>query len=262
MTSNDLLGNLSDYDLSELLLTLAASGRDHLFEVRHPDGTFRLGLSGDRLTGADFGIFSGVDALAALVTQPEGSFAVHSGHDLVGRTLPGGGPDLPLVAALLAALRLGPPFEPKFTGAARVEGQPDLMALDAAERHVLSVVRAGRGLDALETGEERFAAARLAQVGLIAPRKLRVARLTVGVWKDGRPGATVDTTIYTTWTQQLGRSPKFVQIRDDAGVTLTLRLHVVANVGTQLLLTPDMLVRHGLRGGVTVLARPADTDQP
>ncbi|WP_027482007.1 DUF4388 domain-containing protein [Deinococcus pimensis] len=254
MTARDLLGNLDDYDLPELLLTLVASGRGGLFEVRHPDGLFHLGLREGRVTGVTFGIFRGLEALAALLTDPRGTFAVRPEDPL-----PTNGPDLPVLTALLAALRLGVPVPEAFRGPAKVELDPDEDALDRTERRVLTFARAGRAMGELDSDEELAAVARFARVGVLSERRARVARLTVGVWKDGPSGAIVDASIVATWAQQVGRTPHFVQLRTDAGRVLTLRLRSTPRVGNQLLLTPEALVQHGLRVGSSVLARPGET---
>ncbi|PYE49453.1 DUF4388 domain-containing protein [Deinococcus yavapaiensis] len=256
MTARDMLGNLQDYDVAELLLLLAESGRSGVFEVTHRLGLFRLAFRDGVVQNAEFGIVRGEGALALLLREPRGSFT------FVPRPVPGEA-STPMLAMLLGATRLLPPPPLIFDGPAKVRDDAalkDLGLLDD-EARVVREVAAGRTLGSFEEGSvERGVVARLVRLGVLAPRKVRVARLTLEVWRGGESTVALDTSIVSLWTQQLGAPPKEVLLRTDEGKVVRVPLVAVPNLGVRLLVAPDVLMRFGLQGGTSVLARPPERD--
>lgn len=249
-SGREVLGNLRDYDPAELLLLLSSAGRSGHFEVRASSGVFRLALREGRVGSVTFGEARDEEALALLLRDPQGAFEFSAGAASCGE-------GRVMSALLLGALRRLPLPALPFDGAARVrnDGVLATLELNEAERRALAEVGAGRKLSELE-GEVRAAAARLARLGVLAPRKVRVAQLTVGVWRDGGREAALDSSITETWTQQLGQFCGRLQVRTKEGRVLSLPARPAVRLGAQLLLSPEALVLHGLRVGDAVLVRP------
>lgn len=256
MTARDMLGKLQDYDVAELLLLLAESGRSGVFEVAHRLGVFRLALRNGEAQSVEFGIVRGEGALALLLREPQGSFT------FVPRPVPAE-TSRPMLTMLLGAARLLPPPPLLFDGPAKVRDDVDLknMGLLDDEARVVREVLAGRALGSYEEGSpERGVVSRLARLGVLAPRKVRVARLTLEVWREGGSAVAVDASILSLWTQQLGVPPTEVLLRTDAGKVVRVPFVAFPNLGVRLLAAPDVLMRFGLRGGTSVLARPPERD--
>lgn len=246
----NVLGNLQDYDLLDLLLTLAQGARGGLFEVHHPEGQFRLAVQDGQVGQASFGVVQGEAALARLIADPRGRFALRPVEVTAER---------PMLAFVLGALRLLPPLPQPLEGRVRWRDEVDLatLALLPSEREAVEGVRAGRPLAELARDPAVAAAlARFARLGLLSPRQGRVARLTVGVWRDGGQAAALDRQLGLTWAQQLGGIPRSVQVRGGAGVAFRLSVQFAPRLGAHLLMAPELLVLYGLRVGEPVWVRP------
>lgn len=251
-----MLGNLKDYDVAELLLMLADAGRSGIFEVRTPKSVFRLSLARGLVSDVVYGIAREDAALALLLAEAQGQF-VFTPKAVPPPTTA----QRSARAALLAALRLLPPPALLFDGPAKVleHLDPDALQLTPMERRAVDKVKAGQAVgDFADDPDAAASVARFARLGLIAPRKVRVARLTLGVWRGGGPEVALDAAIADAWAQQLGRFSGRVQIRTDAGNTVTFAARRTPGLGPKLLLSPETLMLHGMRAGDSVLAKPAE----
>ena len=97
---------------------------------------------------------------------------------------------------------------------------------------------------------------RLLRLGLLKERRSRVARLTVTVTHEVRGVALVDDLIMRRWKEDLVRHPQLLALRDDAGNTYRYPLRSGPNLGTHLLLPPDLIMQTRLRAGESVLVKP------
>lgn len=244
-------GDLQDYDVAELLLTLASARRSGWFEVRHPKGLFRLAMHQGRGSQAVLGAARNEGALALLLSDPRGGFAFQGVSVTAGEAAS-------LYQWLLSALRLLPPPPLDFEGAAT--WNPDVSAeevsLSSSETRALLRLREGALLADLAAEPGALAgAARLARLGLLVPRKVRVARLTLGVWRAGGREALIDERIVQAWEQQCNFSGQLLlRTADERVVRLVAR--ATPALGAQLLLSPEAIAVHRLRVGDSLLARP------
>jgi hypothetical protein len=96
----------------------------------------------------------------------------------------------------------------------------------------------------------------LVRMGLLSPRKSRVARLSITVTREVRGVALIDELILKRWKEDLVRAPQQIAVRDDAGNVYTLPVRSGPDLGTQLFIPTELLMRTGLRSGDSVLVRP------
>lgn len=251
MRSGEVVGDLQDYDVAELLLTLARSRRSGWFEVRHPKGLFRLAMQQGRGSQAVLGAARNEGALALLLSDPRGGFAFREVSVAAGEAAP-------LYQWLLSALRLLPPPQLDFEGAARwnPDVPPDEVTLSSFEARALTRLGEGAALADLAAQPSVLAgAARLARLGLLVPRKVRVARLTLGVWRAGGREALIDERIIQAWEQQCNFSGQLLlRTADERVVRVAVR--AAPGLGVQMLLSPETIAVHRLRVGDSLLARP------
>jgi len=253
LSGRDVLGNLQDYDPAELLVMLAEAKRTGTFQVHHLQGPFRLTLSEGRVVAASFGSVRDAAAVARLLRHPVGQFVFLPSNESPRR-------GTSMSRALLAALRLVPPAPVDYDGQLRWRGDDttDDLSLTDAEQRAVKEAEAGRSLADLRAEMDVYAAAaRLLRVGLLVPRKVRVARLTVTVWRGGPEYAVVDASIMAAWARQVGEEPETVLVRTDAGHVATVPVRGAPDLGTQFMLAPEALVLYGLTVGEAVLVRPA-----
>ncbi|AFZ68854.1 DUF4388 domain-containing protein [Deinococcus peraridilitoris] len=252
MAGSEVVGSLQDYDVVELLVTLAASKRSGWFEVHHPKGLFRLAMHQGRPSQAWLGGARNEAALALLLSDQRGGFVFRPGDAAPGEAGS-------LYQWLLSALRLLPVPELIFDGAAKWNAAVPSgeVTLSRFEKLALTRLSEGATLGGL-AGDPTLqaSAARLARLGLLIPRTVRVARLTLSVWHGGGREAVIDERVVQAWENQLGVFSGKVIFRTQDARVMTLPVNTAPGLGVQLLLSPQAMVLHELRGGETVLVRP------
>ncbi|GAA5514658.1 hypothetical protein Dcar01_03414 [Deinococcus carri] len=248
--------DLTAFDPAELLHLLAERGRTGVFRVAQPAGEVQVWLEGGRVRHLRAGSLRGPEVLAHLLREPVGRF-----HFEEGFTHPAPDLDAHLDELLLEALDTLPEAEPRFGGPARIASPERVARLGWTERQreLLRQIEAGRPLAELARQPgARPLLAKLTRLRLVVPRSLRVARLTVGVTHERAAGGavSVDALILARWQNDLARLPGEVRVRNTAGRVVTLPVQGREGIGPRLLLTPELLLRVGLRGGESVQVRP------
>lgn len=246
--------SLDPFDPLELLRLLAGRGSTGVFSVTHPGGTFELWLAGGRVQDVRFGAERGAAALARLLHDPAGHFHFEAGLSCPEPTL-----DASLDELVLWALDRLPAEGPKFGGPAQLTSPERVAGLNwtPAQREVLRQIGAGRPLAELaQDPDARRLIVKLSRMGLLAPRTVRTARLTVGVTREGGGTARVDAQIYRRWQEGVARRLTQVAVRREDGTVVALPVQPDLNLGPRLLLPPELLLRTGLRGGESVLVKP------
>ncbi|GBF03905.1 hypothetical protein DAERI_010077 [Deinococcus aerius] len=246
--------SLDPFDPLELLRLLAERGSTGIFVVTHPAGLFQVWLEEGRVQHLHFGAERGAAALARLLGDPAGQFHFEAGLRCPDPTL-----DALLDELVLEALDALPGGTLKFEGPAQFTSPERIARLNwtPAEREVLRQIRGGRPLaDLAEDPEARRLILKLCRMRLLAPRAARVARLTVGVSRQGAGAALVDLQIHGRWQSGAARPLTQVAVRREDGSVVTLPVRGEPGLGPRLLLPPELLVHTGLRGGESVLVRP------
>lgn len=250
--------SLDAFDLLELLLMLAGQGKTGLMQVE-PAGSaaapFLLWLAAGRVQAVTLGPLRGAEALARMLGAPQGQFVFEPGLRVPAPDLDVSLDDLTWQALDAVTLPV-----PDFTGPGRLTAPERLAALACfpEERAVLRRLEAQEPVGNV-TADPLGArvVAKLVRLGLLAARKTRVARLTLGVTRQVRGAAVLDETILERWRVSGGGPVSQVAVRLEDGQVLVLPVRGVAGVGNTLLLPPELLLRHALRAGLSVLVRPA-----
>lgn len=254
---------LESFDIIELLSILAKGEKTGVLRVYRDQQIFMLWLSHGRVRRMDgAGLDTGPAVLAQLLGDPRGRF-----HFEADETVPFPNLDQSHDAFAYAALKLLPPPPLKFEGAGRLEPSERLseLPLDLYEQEVLRGVAEGKTLAELAAARDPRAApllGRLTRLRLISERRTRMARLLVQINRQARRGqattAVVDEIIFGRWRDAVGGHIEQIQVRDERGGAVhRLTVSAAAEVGTFMLLTPELLIRTGLRAGDAVLVRPA-----
>lgn len=246
--------SLENFDFLHLLRMLADGGKTGALNVIQDEGTFQCWLEGGRVRALQFGKLEGIPALAYLLQNPTGRFQFDEG-----KLHPNPKLNDTLDAVSLEALDALPELPTPFDGPARITSPERVSAMNwtAEEQKILRRIELQTPLIDLKADPvARRLISRLARLGLLKPRKSRVARLTVGVTREVRGVALVDHLIFRRWKEDLVRHPQMLAIKDDAGTTYTFPLREGPNLGTQLLLPPDLLMQTRLRAGESVLVKP------
>lgn len=249
---------LDDFDVVELLFMLARAERSGSVQIQHARGEFRVALVGGRVRDMSLGDLHDDEALAALIEHPSGE--VHFEERLNARAADQSPFDEDIEVLAFEALRRLPPPELPFTGPARLSAPERLENLLLSERELAWLAELDRGhtVEALSREPEAAALlARLARLGLLVPRKARVARLTLKVARDLRGLAQLDEMILDRWQEELGFKINQVELRTEAGGVLSLAVQPARQLGATLLISPAALLQNGLSSGSAVLARPA-----
>ncbi|MDP9764408.1 DUF4388 domain-containing protein [Deinococcus enclensis] len=250
--------SLDAFDLLELLLMLAGQGKTGLMQVE-PAGAgaapFLLWLAAGRVQAVTYGPLRGAAALARMLGAPQGQFVFEPGLRVPTPDLDVSLDDLTWQALDAVALPA-----PDFSGPGRLTAPERVAALACSpeERMVLRRLEAQEPVG--EVAGDPLGArvvAKLVRLGLLAPRRTRVARLTLGVTRQVRGAAVLDETILERWRVSGGGPVRQVAVRLDDGQVLVFPVRGGPDVGNALLLPPEVLVRHALRAGLSVLARPA-----
>lgn len=246
--------SLELFDFLHLLRMLVDGGKTGVLNVVRDDGTLQCWLEAGRVRGIQLGQLEGAAALAYLLNDPRGRFQFDEGKQH---------PDPPmnetLDAVALEAFDSLPDLPIPFDGPARITSPERLGDLNwsADEQKILRRIEAQTPLADLKADPvAQHLISRLVRLGLIRQRKSRVARLTVGVTREVRGVVLVDHLIFRRWKEDLVRHPQLLAIKDDAGTTYTFPLREGPNLGTKLLLPPDLLMKTTLRAGESVLVKP------
>lgn len=246
--------SLETFDFLELLYMLSEQSRSGTLSVYRPDGQFQAWLQGGKVMHLQFGDEEGTAALIKLMQEPHGRFQFDEGA-----THPNPHLDAELDDIALEALTDLPLRDLPFEGPARITSKERLNRIrwSMKELDILQQVETQRPVVDIASDPE---AARLLQklfrIGLIVPRKSRVARLTVIITHQVAGVALVDEKIFKRWKEDIVRHPQQVFIKSDDGQVYTLPVRSGPELGTQLLIPPELLVRTGLHAGESVLVRP------
>ncbi|TSA84509.1 DUF4388 domain-containing protein [Deinococcus detaillensis] len=256
--SNDL----ESFDLIELLSVLAKGAKTGALRIYRGQQIFTLWLLSGRVRRMDgAGFDTGAAVLAQLLEDPSGRF-----HFEADEVVPFPNLNQSHDAFAYAALKRMPPPPLKFDGPGRLE-PPERFAeltLDLYEQEVLRGVAEGKPLSELAAARDPRAApllGRLTRLRLIGERRTRVARLVVQVQRQagGRQGssAAIDETIFRRWREAVGGHIEYIQVREErSGKVYQMPVSAAADAGTSLQLSPELLIRTGLRAGDAVLVRP------
>jgi Domain of unknown function (DUF4388) len=250
-------------DVLELLYMLTRSGRTGVLcvqrELEFKGGEeFRAWLHTGRIRQMEFGTLVGVEALAELVSDSRGRFHFDEGAVYSG---PHPDPQVDLDMDTLAMdILVGTPLpEVLFAGPARASSPQRLaqLPLTVQQQQTLAGVEAGLPLNELaDDPETSHFLARLIWLGLLVPRKSRVARLTVGATRQVKGRVIIDEIILRRWQDDLGTSVKQVAVRDAQNIVYTLPVMPGPLAGVSLLLPPELLIATRLNVGDTVLVQP------
>jgi hypothetical protein len=246
--------SLETFDFLELLYMLSGSGKTGALSVHRPDGLFQCWLERGRVRRLEFGTLQGVDAAVKLLLDPRGQFQFDDAL-----THPTPLSDSNLDEVIFEALDALPEHQPLFDGPARITSPERVAALrwTLQEQDVLRQIEAQRPLsDLTRDPSTRRMLSKLVRMRLLSPRKSRVARLSVTVTRTVRGVVVIDDLILKRWKEDLVRPPQHIAVRDDAGNVYTLPVRGGPDLGAQLLIPTDLLMRTGLRAGDSVLVRP------
>ncbi len=251
---NQSTSSLATFDFLELLLMLGSGRRTGVLRV-YRDHEFEAWMHGGTVTHLQFGQLEGVAALVELMNDPRGRFNFEEGQVHPNPRL-----NLSMEVVAMEALRDLPLPELPFPGPARIVSPERVRRMNWTLRQedVLREIEAGMPLSELaERPEAQQLVARLGRLGLLTARKPRMARLTVGVTREVRGVAVIDETILRRWREDLGRHIAYVALRDHNNEIRTFRITSSVSAGTQLLVSPEMLLRTQLHVGDAVLVQPA-----
>lgn len=246
--------SLDTFDFLELLTLLSTQRRTGVLHVYRERDQFDAWLQGGRVRHLGLGERGGVAALTGLLADPRGRF-----HFDEGLIHPAPNMDASVDEVALDALNELPLPDVAFRGPARIVTPERLAELrwTLREQNILRQIEAQQPVgDLLPDPEARLLLAKLSRLGMIVPRKSRVARLAVVATRQVQGVVVVDETIFQRWKAAIVRHPQNVVIRTDEGQRHTLPVRSGAGLGNQLLVPPELLSRTGLRAGMSVLVKP------
>ena len=194
-------------------------------------------------------------ALSDLLADPRGRFNFEEGLIHPDPHL-----DADIDSVAMEALADLPTPELLLQGAARINSPERVarMPWTLQQERILQDVESGTPLRELSRDPEALQMlSRLVRLGLLVPRKSRVARLTVAVTRQVKGVAVIDETILRRWRDDLGRHVSHIALRDAQNIVHTLPVTLGATAGTQLMMPPELLVRTQLHVGDAVLVQPA-----
>ncbi|RJF71796.1 DUF4388 domain-containing protein [Deinococcus cavernae] len=246
--------SLEHFDFLQLLRMLADNRKTGLLTIYRPQGDFEAWLEQGLVRHLQLGHLQGVLALAALLNDPQGRF-----HFDEGRTHPSPALKQTVDSLALEAMASLPEQDMPFAGPARMTDAERLDAMDWTdeERHVLRQIEQQVPVSDLWSQPlARGLISRLLRLGLLKERRSRVARLVVAVTHEVRGVALIDDLIFRRWKEDLVRHPQVLALRDEAGHIYQFPLRSGPNLGTQLVLPPDLIMQTRLRAGDSVLVKP------
>ncbi len=245
---------LDTFNFLELLYMLADQGRSGVLTVYHPSGQFQTWLDDGRVKHMQFGDLLGTTALAKLLNDPIGRFEFGEGIKHPDPFL-----DASLDEIALEALATVPMRELAFEGPARITSPERVAKLrwTLKEQIILQQIESQRPLsDLVHDPEAKLLLQKLNRIGLLTQRRLRVARLTIDVTRQVSNVVLVDEIIFNRWQDDLVRQPQKIIVRTKDNLSYTLKVRHTADIGNQLLIPPELLMRTALRAGDSVLVRP------
>lgn len=246
--------SLETFDFLELLYMLSEQERSGVLTVYRPDGNFQAWLERGRVMHMQFDEDLGASALVRLMLEPHGRFQFDEGL-----THPAPKMDTTLDDLAMEAMEALPLQELPFEGPARITSPERLhrMRWSLKEQDFIQQLTAQKPvIDLSGDPEARRMLQKLHRIGLIAQRKSRVARLTVSITRQVQGVAVIDDLIFKRWKEDIVRHPQQIAVKTDDGQVYTFPVRSGPDLGTQLLVPPELLVRTGLRAGDSVLVRP------
>lgn len=246
--------SLEHFDFLHLLRMLADGRKTGLLTVYRPDENFEIWLDQGLVRHMQMGRLHGVLALAALLNDPKGRFQFEENRFHPNPSLKDSVDTLALEA--MSSL---PERQMPFAGPARFTDRDRLDSMDwtEEERRILRHIEQQTPVsDLWKDRVARGLVSRLLRLGLLKERRSRVARLSVTVTHQVRGVVVVDDLILRRWKEDLVRHPQLLALRDDEGNTYQFPLRSGPNLGTQLLLPPDLIMQTRLRAGDSVLVKP------
>ncbi|GGK13715.1 hypothetical protein GCM10008955_03810 [Deinococcus malanensis] len=248
--------SLETFDVLELLYLLAGQRRTGALQIIRDDAQFTMWLEGGRVRAVRFGVLSGAGAVRRLLLDPRGHSTFLPGVQLATP------PELDATldeAVLEALLHDIPVSELPFNGPGRITepDRVDALRWSPEEQHILRQLEAQQPVGELASSPPATRLLlTLIRMGLLVPRRSRLARLTVVVTHQVRGMVLVDEMICQRWHEALQRSPERVAVKTGTGQVQTLALRAAPGLGRQLLIPPELLLQTGIQGGDSVLVQP------
>lgn len=247
--------SLETFDFLQLLYLLSGQGRTGVLTVHRADGPFQAFLEGPQVRHLQFAAQTGLPALLRLLRDPQGRFQFDEGV-----THPN-----PLLNSNLDDVALevldGLPENPlPFSGPVKLTSPERAARIRwrLKEQEILKQIEVQRPVSVLsQDPDARRLLQKLHRIGLIAPRKSRVARLSVAVTREVRGVVVIDELILRRWREDMLRPPQHIAIRADDGQVHTVPVRGGRELSNALLIPAELLMRTGLRAGDSVLVRPA-----
>ena len=211
--------SLETFDFLELLYMLSESRHTGVLRV-YRDHEFQAWLQEGRVIHLEFGLLRGVLALANLLSDPRWRFNFEEGLIHPDPRL-----DTDIDVLAMEALAELPVPELLLRGPARISSPERVarMPWTLRQENILRDVESGTPLNELAGDPDALQMlSRLARLGLLVPRKSRVARLTVAVTREVKRVAVIDETILRRWRDDLGRHVQHIAVRDPQNVVHVL----------------------------------------
>lgn len=247
--------NLETFDFLQLLYLLSEQGRTGALTVQRADGPFQAFLEGHRVRHLQFAAQTGIPALIQLLLDPHGGFRFDEGVVHPNPLL-----NVNLDDVALEALDALPEVPLPFSGPVKLTSPERAARIrwGLKDQAILKQIELQRPVSLLsQDPDARRLLQKLHRIRLIAPRKSRVARLSVAVTREVQGVVVVDDLILKRWKEDMLRSPQTVAVRADDGLVHTLSVRGGPNLSNTLLVPAELLMRTGLRAGDSVLVRPA-----
>lgn len=251
-------GELSQFDLIMLMVMLSQNERSGLLEIHETPHSLECWLHKGRVVHLQSTELMGVPALtlilSQLMSQPQGYFFFKENKSCYRPSM-----DSSVDGALYHALAHLPEKELPCEGPARFSDPKRIASMEwnEGEQKVLMRVKQGEPLlDITSDARARNQLARLARLGLLKKRSVRTARLILTLTHDVMGVVVVDQKLLRRWQDDLGRRVNDVVLRTDDNELFSFLVKQSPDLGTDLLVPPDIFMRHHLYGGEAVMVRP------